>query len=378
MTASYVDIFWYCMTLFLLYFIDTTCYFCFEDSQSAVYFQKSEDFEGPQVSHAHSLCVLTTMIRVAILDDYQKVALTTADWSPFAGKLDIHVFTDTLLDEESLAKRLEPYEIICTMRERTKFLPPLLDRLPNLRLITTTGRTNRGIDVEYAKQKGILVCGTGGGGNATVEHIWALIMSVARYIVTEHMNIKAGNPQWQTVVPMGLSGATLGLIGVGRLGKAIAKIAKVFDMKVVGWSPNFTPERAAEAGVEFAASKEELLKQSDIVSIHMVLSERSKHIIGAADLATMKNTAFIVNTSRGPLIDEAALVHVLQNKRIAGAGLDVFDVEPLQFDNPLRVLENVTLSPHNGYVSTTNYEVFWKDTVENIQAYLDGNPRSLL
>ncbi|KAJ3857864.1 D-isomer specific 2-hydroxyacid dehydrogenase [Lentinula lateritia] len=301
--------------------------------------------------------------------------------APSSFEVDIDVFTETLSDEDSLAKQLGPYEIICAMRERTKFLPSLLDRLPNLRyqrLVATTGRVNRSIDVDYAKKKGIYVSGTGSAGNATVEHIWALIMSVARQIVAEHINIRMGNPQWQTVVPMGLAGSTLGLIGVGRLGSATAKIAKVFGMKVIGWSPNLTPERAEAQGVEFIASKQELLGRSDIVSLHLVLSERTTKIINAADLDSMKMSAYLINTSRGPLIDEPALVDALKNKKIAGAGLDVFDQEPLPLDHPLRFLDNVTLSPHNGYVNQPNYEAFWTETVENIKGYLEGKPRSLL
>ncbi|KAF5380302.1 hypothetical protein D9757_007934 [Collybiopsis confluens] len=297
-------------------------------------------------------------IRLAILDDYQQVALTTADWTSISNLgVQIDVFTDTLLDEDSLAKRLEPFEIICAMRERTKFLPSLLDRLPNLKLIATTGMVNRGIDVAHCKQKGILVAGTPGRGTSTVELIWALIMSVARYIVKEHINTISRNPQWQTVVPMGLSGSTLGLIGVGKLGSAIAKIAKVFDMKVVGWSPNLTPERAFQAGVEYVATKESLLAQSDIVSLHLVLSPTTKHIITASDFEVMKPSAFIINTSRGPLIEEEALVDALKKKKIRGAGLDVFDIEPLPLDHPLRGLDNVTLTPHNGYVNETDYKV---------------------
>ncbi|KAJ3734738.1 D-isomer specific 2-hydroxyacid dehydrogenase [Lentinula guzmanii] len=296
------------------------------------------------------------VVRVAILDDYQQVALTTADWSSIADQIQVDVFTDTLSDVDSLAKRLEPYEIICAMRERTKFLPLLLDRLPNLRLIATTGN----------------------GGNSTVEHIWTLIMSVARHIVLEHINIRTSNPQWQTVVPMGLAGSTLGLIGVGRLGSETAKIAKVFGMKVIGWSPHLTPERAEAQGVEFIASKQELLSRSDIVSLHLVLSESTTKIINAADLDLMKASSFLINTSRGPLIDEAALVEALKNKKIAGAGLDVFEQEPLPLDHPLRFLDNVTLSPHNGYINETSYKVFWTSTVENIKGYLDGKPRSLL
>ncbi|KAJ3975559.1 D-isomer specific 2-hydroxyacid dehydrogenase [Lentinula raphanica] len=318
------------------------------------------------------------VVRVAILDDYQQVALTIADWSSIIDRLRVDVFTETLSDEDSLVKRLEPYEIICAMRERTKFPPSLLDRLPNLRLIATTGQVNRGIDVSCAKQKGIYVSGTGNGGNSTGEHIWAMIMAVARQIAVEHTNIRNGNLLWQTVVPMGLAGSTLGLIGVGRLGGATAKIAKVFGMKVIGWSPHLTLERAEAQGVEFVSSKRELLSRSDIVSLHMVLSESTRKMINAADLASMKSSAFLINTSRGPLVDEAALVEALKKKTIAGAGLDVFEQEPLPLDHPLRALDNVTLSPHNGYVNDTNYKVFWTETVENISGYLEGKPERLL
>ncbi|THV07682.1 D-isomer specific 2-hydroxyacid dehydrogenase [Dendrothele bispora CBS 962.96] len=336
------------------------------------------------------------MVRVAILDDYQQVALKLADWSPISGQVTVDVFTDTLADEDQIVQRLQPYEIICAMRERTKFPRSVMERLPNLRFLTTTGMMNRAIDLEYAKEKNILVSGTSGGGNATVEHIWALVMAIARCIVTEHNNVKDGNPQWQTCIPIGLSGKTLGLIGVGRLGSATAKvgyfvldshkmmgaddtkIAKLFEMKVIGWSPNLTPERAEQGGVEFCPTKEELFKQSDFVSIHMVLSEKTRHLVGAADLALMKPTAILINTSRGPLVDEKALLEVLQNKKIAGAGLDVFDQEPLPLDHPLRKLTNVTLSPHNAYVNDTSYKVWWPQTVDNIQKYLEGKPVRLL
>ncbi|TFK41266.1 D-isomer specific 2-hydroxyacid dehydrogenase, partial [Crucibulum laeve] len=318
------------------------------------------------------------LVSVAVLDDYQQVAFTSADWTPIRNRISIDVFTDTLGDEDALAKRLHDYEIICAMRERTKFPASLLDRLPNLRLIATTGQRNLGIDTAYAKKKGIAVSGTGGAGNSTLEHIWALILATARYIVVEHNNVKTRNPQWQTIIPFGLSGKTLGIVGVGRLGTQTAKIAQAFDMKVIGWSPNLTPERAEAAGVGFAASKEELFKQSDIVSLHLTLSERTRHIITAADLAVMKPSALFINTSRGPLVDEAALIDILQKGQIAGAGLDVFDVEPLPMEHPFRGLSNVTVSPHLGYVSDTMYEVFWSDTVDNIAAYLDGQPKRLL
>ncbi|KAK1229676.1 proteasome regulatory particle base subunit [Marasmius sp. AFHP31] len=328
---------------------------------------------------------------------FEGIALISADWSPIGKQLKIDVFRETLHDEDKLAERLKPYEIICAMRERTKFSSSLLDRLPNLRFIATTGFQNRGIDVNHAKARGVIVSGTRNGGNATVEHIWALIMAVSRHIVREHNNVRGGNPQWQTVVPFGLQDKTLGLVGVGRLGTQIAKIAKVFGMKAIGWSPNLTPERAAEAGVTFCATKEELLRESDIVSIHIVLSEATRDLVNAGDLKLMKSTALLINTSRGPIVNEGALIEAIESGAIAGAGLDVFEQEPLPLDHPIRKLENVTLSPHNAYVSDTNYQVsfatrygvaeipdlispqtFWEDTVENIQSYLDGHPQRAL
>nr|GAT44103.1 D-isomer-specific 2-hydroxyacid dehydrogenase NAD-binding protein [Mycena chlorophos] len=317
---------------------------------------------------------LMSTIRVAILDDYQSVGLR-ADWSRVQQRVaGVDVFTNTVLEEDAVVERLAPYHIVCAMRERTKFTKSLLDRLPNLRLIATTGMRNLGIDTEHAKAKNIVVSGTTAGSNSTLEHIWAIIFATVRHIAHEDANIKAKKPQWQTYVPMELSGQTIGLIGVGRLGTHAAVIAKAFGMRVVGWSPNLTAERAAEAGVEYAATKADLLRQSDIVSLHMVLSDRTRHIIKAEDLALMRPTAFFINTSRGPLVDEAALIEVLRAKKIAGAGLDVYDIEPLPLDHPLRELDNVTLSPHNAYVSHKAYKAFWEQTVENIEAFLDGKP----
>ncbi|KAF9446875.1 D-isomer specific 2-hydroxyacid dehydrogenase [Macrolepiota fuliginosa MF-IS2] len=322
---------------------------------------------------------MTDKVRVAILDDYQNVALTSADWSHVLDRLAVDSFPETLHNEDELVKRLYDYEIICAMRERTKFSASLLDRLPNLKYIATTGMQNRGIDAGYAKTKGIAVSGTGSGGNPTVDHIWAIILATVRHVVEEDTNVKAAKAQWQSVVPTGLSGKTLGLIGVGRLGSTVAQIAKLFNLRVLAWSPNFTPERASQAGVEFAPTKEHLLKESDIVSVHMVLTDSTHHIISASDLRLLKPTAYFINTSRGPLVDEAALVKILQEGRIRGAGLDVYDIEPLPLDHPLRKLGNiVTLSPHNAYVSDDNYKVFWGQTVENIAAYLDGKPIRLL
>ncbi|KAH9846820.1 D-isomer specific 2-hydroxyacid dehydrogenase [Lenzites betulinus] len=321
---------------------------------------------------------MSALVKVAILDDYQNVAFKFADWSSIQSRLAIDTFPDTTADEDVLVKRLEPYTIICAMRERTKFRASLLDRLPNLRLIATTGPVNRGIDIAHAKSKGIVVSGTGGKGNSTLEHIWALLLATVRHIVVEDARTKASAVPWQSTIPMGLAGKTLGLVGVGRLGAETGRIAKAFGMEVIGWSPNLTPERAEKAGVTYISTKEELLRRSDIVSIHMVLSERTEGMIASADWTAMKPTAFFINTSRGPLVNEADMVEALKQKRIAGAGLDVFDEEPLPLDHPLRKLGNVTLSPHMGYVSDDNYKAFWEHTVENIAAFLDGHPSRVI
>lgn len=317
-------------------------------------------------------------MRIAILDDYQHVALKMADWSRVKERATIDIFDDTLLDEDAVAARLEPYAIVCTMRERTRFPASLFSKLPSLRLLTTTGMFNRAIDVRAAEDRGIIVAGTGSWGNPTLEHIWALILASTRFIVQEDANVKAGKPIWQSTMPLGLHGRTLGLLGAGRLGQATARIARAFGMRVIAWSPNLTPERASAAGVEFASTKQQLLQDSDVLSIHMVLSEKTRHLLKAEDLALMKPSAFLVNTSRGPIVDEKALVDVLQAGKIAGAGLDVFEVEPLPLDHPIRKLGNVTLSPHTGYVSDTGYQEFWGHTVENINAFLDGEHERIL
>jgi len=316
-----------------------------------------------------------SLVKVAILDDYQGVGLSSADWTPLQSKVHVTVFRDTLHAENDLVQRLLPFQVVCAMRERTKFTSSLLSQLPNLRLIASTGMKNRGIDIKAAKERGIVVSGTGATGNSTLEHIWALILATARYVVSEHVSTQAANPQWQNAIPIGLSGKTLGLVGLGRLGQSTAQIAKAFNMKVLAWSPHLTRERADAAGVDFASSKSELFKFSDIVSIQMVLSPETKGMVTLEDLKHMKPTALLINTSRGPLVDEAALCEVLRDGKIAGAGLDVFDVEPLPLDHPLRKLPNVTLSPHLGYVADDAYKVFWEQTVENIHAFLAGSPK---
>jgi len=301
-----------------------------------------------------------------------------ADWTPVKDRASITIFRDTLQDEKELANRLHPFDIISTMRERTKFTDSLLAQLPNLKFLTTTAMRNRGIDVKAANDRNILVSGTSATSNSTIEHIWALILSTVRHVAHEHAATRSNQSQWQRNIPVGLSGKVLGLVGLGRLGQATAKIAKAFGMKVVAWSPHLTKERADAADVEFVSEKADLFKKADIVSVHMVLSEQTYHLITLSDLSLMKPSAFVINTSRGPLIEETALIKVLEAEAIAGAGLDVFDVEPLPLGHPLRSLPNVTLTPHLGYVADDAYKAWWPQTVENIDAYIRGEPIRLV
>lgn len=310
--------------------------------------------------------------RCAVLDDYQNVARTLADWSRLAGEVDVEVFTAGLGDTEAAARALQGFHIVCAMRERTPFPRALLERLPDLKLLVTTGMKNAAIDVAAAKERGVLVCGTESLVHPTAELTVGLMIDLARRISFESARMKAGEP-WQVTVGADLSGKTLGVLGLGKLGSRVAKVAKALDMKVLAWSQNLTPDKCAEAGVTYA-SKEDLLRQSDFVTIHMVLSPRSRGLIGAAELALMKRSACIVNTSRGPLIDEAALIDALRKGTIAGAALDVYDTEPLPVNHPLRTLPNALLTPHLGYVTQDNYRVFYTQIVEDIRAFLDGKP----
>lgn len=314
-------------------------------------------------------------MKIALLDDYQGVALTCADWQSILPGADITVFRDHLDDENALARRLEGFEIIGIMRERTPFPASLLRRLPKLKLLVTTGHRNDSVDVEAAKAQGITVCGTPSSAYAAAELTWALIMAAARRIDVETRSLRDGG--WQVGLGRDLKGATLGVIGLGRLGSHVAAYGKAFGMKVIAWSQNLTAEKAVAAGATLVA-KEALFRDADFISIHLKLSERSRGLVGAKDLALMKPDAWIVNTSRGPIIDEAALLDVLQAKRIGGAALDVFDVEPLPKDHPLRRLDNVVATPHIGYVSRENYAIFYRETAENIAAFLAGKPRNLI
>jgi phosphoglycerate dehydrogenase-like enzyme len=310
--------------------------------------------------------------RCAILDDYQNIALKAADWSPVAKDLDIKVFSQPLGSQDQVIKALADFEIICGMRERTPFPRAVISALPKLKLLITTGARNASFDLAAAKDHNVTVCGTPGFGNPTAGLTIGLMLELTRRIGFENARMKAGEA-WQITIGPDLEGQTLGVIGLGKLGARVAKTAQALGMKVVAWSQNLTPEKCREAGVEYAA-KEDLFRQADFVSIHVILSQRSRGLVGAKELGLMKPTAYLVNTSRGPIVEETALLATLKDKRIAGAALDVFDVEPLPLDHPLRKMDNVVLTPHLGYVSMQNYQHYFKGVVEDIRGWLDGKP----
>jgi phosphoglycerate dehydrogenase-like enzyme len=312
-------------------------------------------------------------MRVAVLDDYQGVALSYGDWEGLDAE--VEVFTDHLAGDDEVVERLAPFEVVVAMRERTPFPRARIERLGNLRLLVTTGARNASIDLEAAREHGVTVCGTGYAAQSTAELAWGLILAVTRRICAEDARVRAGG--WQHTIGPELAGRTLGLVGLGRLGTRMVRIAQAFEMETIAWSQNLTAERAAEVGVE-AVAKEELFGRADVVSVHLVLSERSRGLVGAAELALMKPTAYLVNTSRGPIVDEAALLQALHEGGIAGAGLDVYDVEPLPPAHPLRSAPNTVLTPHIGYVTTGTYEVFYGDAVADIAAWLDGAPVRVL
>lgn len=311
--------------------------------------------------------------RLAILDDYQGVALGLAAWERLG--LSIAAFRDTITDPDALADRLAPFDAIVAMRERTPFPAALLARLPALRLLVTTGARNRAIDLAAAAARGITVCGTPAAGHPTVDLTWGLILALARRIPAQDAALRAG--QWQTAVGHGLEGRTLGVIGLGNLGGRVARIGALFGMRVLAWSPNLTPARASECDAE-AVDKAALLAQSHVVTLHLVLSERSRGVIGAAELAQMRPDAHIVNTSRGPLIDEAALAAALIAGRLGGAGIDVYGQEPILPDHPLLAAPNTVLTPHLGYVTEANYRAYFEGAVAAIIAYRAGAPIRVL
>jgi len=307
-------------------------------------------------------------MQIAILDDYQNIALQTAGWSAIESQGTITVFNDHIDDSKALVQRLKPFDIVCIMRERTPLNREILAQLPNLKLIVSTGKRNASLDLKACEDIGIEVAMTEYVEGGAPELTWALLMAIARKIPTEAQNVRTGG--WQTTVGVDLKGKTLGIVGLGRIGTQIAAYAKVFGMKVIAWSEYLTEERAHRAGAELV-TKERLFKTADFVSVHLVLSDRSRGIIGAAELALMKPAAFLINTSRGPLIDEEALIDVLTNKRIAGAALDVYGTEPLPADHPFRSLDNVLATPHIGYVTEQTYRVFYGDTMKAITAWLN-------
>jgi phosphoglycerate dehydrogenase-like enzyme len=320
-------------------------------------------------------------MRVAILDDYQRVALASAHW-PDA---EYTVFTEHIARTEALVRALEPFEVIVAMRERTAFSAERLSLLPHLKLLVTTGMGNASIDMEAARARGITVCGTGSAKGATSELTWGLILAVTRHIPAEDARLKAVGRAggaamsggWQHTVGTGLHGKHLGIVGLGGQGKAVAKVGRAFGMKLLAWSQNLDPAVAGKAHAD-AVSKEELFARSDVVTVHYKLGERSIGLVGAAELGRMKRTAYLINTSRGPIVDTAALVAALRSGTIAGAGLDVYDTEPLPLSHALRLLDNVVLTPHLGYVTDDTYQVFFGDAAQDIAAFAQGEPVRVL
>jgi phosphoglycerate dehydrogenase-like enzyme len=326
-------------------------------------------------------------MRVAILDDYQQVALASTDWSAVRELAEITVFTEHIARTEALVRVLEPFNVVVAMRERTAFDAERLARLPNLRLLVTTGLANAAIDLAGAAARRITVCGTGGSATANAELTWGLILALARHIPQEDQRMKAAGRAggaalsvgggWQHTVGTGLAGKRLGVVGLGFQGRKVAKIGRAFGMELLVWSQNLDPERARKAHAR-AVSKEELFSSSDVVTVHYKLGPRSVGLVGAAELALMKPSAFLVNTSRGPIVDGAALLAALRSGSIAGAALDVYDTEPLPLSDPLRTAPNVILTPHLGYVTDDAYQVFYADAAEDIVAFAKGEPVRVL
>jgi phosphoglycerate dehydrogenase-like enzyme len=314
-------------------------------------------------------------LNIAILDDYQRVARGLADWERLPAGSGLHVFDRHLADLEARVAALQPFDVVVLMRERTPFPAALLERLPNLRLLVTTGGRNAAIDLEACRARGITVCGTGNVGAPTAELAWGLILALVKRIPVEDRALRAG--AWQTGLTEGLAGRRLGLLGLGKLGTQMARVGRAFGMEVVAWSQNLTDARAEEAGAR-RVEKQDLFATSDVVSLHLVLGERTRGVVGATELGAMKRTAWFINTARAGLVDEPALLAALREQRIAGAGLDVYSVEPLPAGHPLLTLPNVVLTPHLGYVTRENYAVFYRDALEDILAWHAGAPVRLL
>jgi phosphoglycerate dehydrogenase-like enzyme len=311
-------------------------------------------------------------LRCAILDDYLNLSLTVADWSKVTDRVDITVFNHPFASQEAAASALKDFEIICAMRERTPFPKALFAALPKLKLLITSGMRNAAIDMEAAKDHNVVLCGTQWARDPTAPLTMGLILELTRNIGRENARMHAGEAL-QKFVGIEIEGRTLGVIGLGKLGGKVSKLAQAFGMNVIAWSPNLTPERCKEAGVGYA-SKEELFATADIITIHVVLSQRSRGLVGAADLARMKPSAYLVNTARGPIVDETALLDTLRQKKIAGAAVDVFSVEPLPVDHPFRKLDNLVLTPHLGYVTEEGFRNHYRQMVEGIDAWFKGEP----
>jgi D-3-phosphoglycerate dehydrogenase len=314
--------------------------------------------------------------RAAILDDYQNVALKMADWSPVTKDVELKVFTEHLGGNDKVIAALQDFEIVCLMRERTLFHADVINALPKLKLILTSGMRNAAIDVAAAAARGIPVCGTASLGHPTAELTFGLMLELTRRVGFENARMKAGE-KWQITIGEDLYGKTLGILGLGKLGSQVAKIGKAFGMKPIAWSQNLTADKAAEGGATLV-SKEELFKQSDFVTVHLQLSGRTKGLVGAAELALMKPSAYFINTSRGPIADEKAIEAALNAKTIKGAALDVYDIEPLALDHPFRKLDNLLTTPHLGYVTAENYKGYFVQMVEDIRGWLDGKPVRLI
>jgi phosphoglycerate dehydrogenase-like enzyme len=317
-------------------------------------------------NRSNPVCEIGTM-RVAILDDYQNVALSMADWSQVAARAEITVFTDHLADQDAVVERLAPFDVVCVMRERTPLPRTVIERLPRLKMIASTGPFNASIDVAAAEERGIYISTTGGYVESTVELTWALILAAGRRIVDESLSVRGGG--WQTSVGRQLGGTVLGVLGLGRIGTRVARVGKAFGMDVIAWSANLTPQVAEQSGATYV-SKDELFSRADVLTIHLVLSERSRGLVGEAELGLMKSTALLVNTSRGPIVDESALVDALRSQRVAGAGLDVFGTEPLPAGHPLRSLDTVVATPHIGYVADRVYRTFYGEAAGKIGRWL--------
>lgn len=313
-------------------------------------------------------------MKIALLDDYQSVAIEMADWDALSAA-EVTAFADHLVDEDQLVARLSGFDVIMAMRERTPFERALFARLPKLKLLVTSGMHNAAIDLEAATEHGVIVCGTSGRLFATAELTWGLILACLRRIPAEDRAIREG--RWQVSVGRELDGKTLGVLGLGRLGSRVARVGQAFGMRVLAWSQNLTSDRAGEVGAELV-SKETLLRESDVVTIHLVLGDRTRGLLRASELALMKSSAYLINTSRGPIVEEGALVEALRTGDIAGAGIDVFDVEPLPLDHPLRSMPNTVITPHTGYVTEETYTVFYGEALENIQAFVSGDPVRVL